>query len=106
MPPDVIYDYTKCKGSGECVDVCPVTILELSPDGKWCKAIDQYVTNKEAVEAYHSQVEKSKDPVPIKIHNEMPDCIACMACVTACPEQALEVLAEFPSGQKAVEQIT
>jgi len=102
--PDVIYDYSKCKGSGECVTVCPVTILEaVEGKRKLCKPIDDKVENKEAVEAYKSKVANSDKPVPIKIHNNMPECLACMACVASCPEQAMEVKPDFESGQKAVE---
>ncbi len=105
LPPDVVYDYSKCTGNGQCVQVCPVQILELTADKRWCKAIDGYVDNKEAAEAFHSQVEGKKDAVPIKIHNAMSACLGCAACVAACPEGAINIIPEFAEGQSAVEKI-
>ena len=105
MPPDVVYDYSKCDGNGQCVQVCPVQILELSQDKQWCKAIDGYVDNKEAVEAFHSMVDGKQGPIPIKIHNSMSACLGCAACVAACPNGAIEIIPEFADGQAAVEQL-
>jgi len=89
--PYVIYDYAKCDGSGTCADVCPVTILEVSGNKRWCKAIDDKVENKEAVEEFHNKVEKQKNPVNVVIKNSMPDCIMCRACETSCPKEAIKI---------------
>jgi len=64
--PKVKVDWTKCNGDGVCVEVCPVTVFELQnlPE--------------------HPDTEKS---VPVR----PDDCILCMACVTSCPTQAINV---------------
>ncbi len=103
--PYVVYDYSKCTGEAQCVAVCPVQILETSPDGKWCKAIDEHVENKEAVEAFHEKVEPNDPPVNIRIWNDMPSCIFCQACVAACPTGAIEVYESLPEGTPTVEEL-
>ncbi|MEA3356180.1 MAG: 4Fe-4S binding protein [Candidatus Bipolaricaulota bacterium] len=88
----VVFEYAKCKGEGECVEACPVEILELSNNGTWCKAIDDEVDNKDAVEKFHQQVEqKGHGDVDLEISNEMEGCIACRVCETACPEGAIRI---------------
>jgi ferredoxin len=90
--PKVIFDYRKCKGSGECVEVCPVEILEISKNKKWCKAIDDKVENKEAVKEYYEKVEEKAQGEPdLEISFDMPECVMCNLCVEACPEQAITV---------------
>lgn len=89
--PKVIFDYNKCDGQGECIDACPVDILELSDNGHWCKPIDDKVENQEAVEKFQDEVEEDENPVDAVIKNEMPECVACRVCVTACPNDAISI---------------
>ncbi len=64
--PTVKVDWKKCNGDSVCVDVCPMSVFELEdlPD-----------------------FNESKKSVPVR----ESDCIACMACVTSCPTQAITV---------------
>ena len=64
--PKVKVDPTKCNGDAMCIDVCPVDVFELKdlPD--------------------HPDTQKS---VPVREE----ECIACMACVTSCPTEAIIV---------------
>ncbi len=69
-------NHLKCNGAGECSNVCPVEIYEKPHNGKcW--------------------VAKAKISKVIKEKNMQggvcPDCIGCMACVAACPTQAITV---------------
>lgn len=86
----VIFDYSKCEGVGECVEQCPVEILELSENENWCKPIDDKVENQEAVDEFHDQVEE-KGSADVTIENEMPECVACMVCQEICPQDAITV---------------
>lgn len=88
--PKVIYNYGKCTGLGDCVDVCPVEILETSKNGNWCKPVDSEVENKDALEKYKKEVEP-KDSSTLVIEFDMPECIECMACVSACSQDAIEI---------------
>ncbi len=88
----VVFDYSKCKGEGECVESCPVDILEMSSNGTWCKAIDSEVDNQEAVEKFHNEVEqKGHGEANLIISNEMEGCIECRVCETSCPEAAITI---------------
>jgi len=61
---EVKVDHEKCDGDGACVDICPVAVFELKEvDGKK-KAV---VVNQD-------------------------ECLVCMACVTQCPQNAIEVI--------------
>ncbi len=53
-----------CEGEGDCVDVCPVTIL--------------------------SRTELDGKPVA-ELSGSAEDCIGCMACVNACPSGSMTV---------------
>jgi len=64
--PKVKVDWNKCNGDGVCAEVCPVNVFEL-------KNLPE-----------HPDTQKS---VPVR----ESDCIACMACVTSCPTQAITV---------------
>lgn len=90
--PKVIFDYSKCLGTGDCVEICPLELLEVSENKRWCKPVDEKVENKEAVEEFHQKVEKKEHgKVDFKIEFDMPECILCMACETACPESAISI---------------
>jgi len=76
-----------------CADVCPVEILEVSENKRWCKPVDENVENKEAVEEFHEKVEgEEHGAVNVVIANEMPECIACRACEAQCPHEALKII--------------
>jgi NAD-dependent dihydropyrimidine dehydrogenase PreA subunit len=64
--PQVKVDWKKCNGDGVCVTVCPVNVFEL-------QNLKDYPDTQKSV--------------PVREQ----DCIACMACVTSCPTQAIEV---------------
>lgn len=64
--PKVKVDWSKCNGDGVCVEVCPVNVFEL-------KKLPEYPDTQKSVPVRES------------------DCIACMACVTSCPAQAITV---------------
>ncbi len=87
--PTVVYNYNKCNGNGACAEVCPVNILEVSGNKRWCKPKDDKVTNKGAVKQFHEKVEKSNKQVNVVIRNDMPECILCKACESSCPESAI-----------------
>lgn len=90
--PKVIFDYSKCKGSGDCVENCPLELLELSENKRWCKAKDDKVENKDAVKDFHEKVEnKENGQVDLKIEFELPECVECLVCETACPEEAVKI---------------
>lgn len=89
--PKVIFDYEACIGTGECVEVCPVEVLELSKNENWCKAVDGEVDNEEAVEQFYDEVDQEKPPVDVVIEYDIPGCVACMSCEVSCPEEAITV---------------
>lgn len=89
--PTVIYDYNKCTGVGECADMCPVEILEVSENGNWCKPIDDEVDNEEAIEEFQEKVENEDGPVDVTIEFELPECTACLVCENSCPHDAIKV---------------
>ena len=62
----VIIDLDKCDGDGICVDVCPMDVFEIVE-------MPEYNNEK-----------KSQAP-------REEDCILCMACVSACPTEAIIV---------------
>ena len=65
--PNVIVDLENCDGEGICVDVCPMNVFDM-------------------VEMSEYNNEKKSQPT------RMEDCILCMACVSACPTQAIKIL--------------
>lgn len=69
----VAVDWDDCIGEGSCLSVCPVTVFE------WAKN-----TGKSGQDDRMDYTDKS-DPT------RESDCIFCMACVTACPTQAIKV---------------
>jgi len=64
--PKVIVDHSLCDGDGVCADVCPMNVFDIKPS------------------AEHNNEEKS-------FSTRKEDCIMCMACVSACPTQAITV---------------
>jgi len=93
---DIICDYSRCSGNGDCATVCPVGIMEGGSEGeRWCRPILESIVNKEALESYHSIVEPKIGALFLKIHYNVPDCIECMACVDACREGAIEIRREY-----------
>jgi len=61
--PNVKVDKDVCEGAGVCVEVCPMNVYDM-------------VNTKEG---------KKAEPVRAE------DCILCLACVNACPTQAITV---------------
>jgi len=64
--PKVIVDLDKCEGAGVCADVCPMNVYDI-------------------VEMPEYNNEKKSQPT------RMEDCILCLACVSACPAEAITV---------------
>ena len=64
--PKVIVDHSLCNGCGVCADVCPMNVFDIKAS------------------AEHNNEEKS-------FSTREEDCIMCMACVSACPTQAITV---------------
>jgi 2-oxoglutarate ferredoxin oxidoreductase subunit delta len=78
----VVINVDRCKGCGLCTHVCPVDILELSPD----------TFN---VKGYH--------PVVV---TDMEKCIGCASCATICPDVVFTVYREQRQPKKkAVESV-
>ena len=61
--PNVIVDLNACEGAGVCAEVCPMNVYDMV------------------------EVDDGKKASPAR----MDDCIMCMACVNACPTQAITV---------------
>ncbi len=87
----LIFDYSKCEGIGECVDVCPVEVLETSENDNWCKPVDEEIDNEEAIDQFYDEVNDEDGAVDVVIENEVPECVACMACEASCPQEAITV---------------
>ena len=66
----IVIDVDRCKGCGLCSHVCPVNILELSPDTFNAKG-------------YH----------PVRV-TDMDKCIGCASCATICPDIVFTVYRE------------
>ncbi len=64
--PKVIVDLDACEGAGVCAEVCPMNVYDIVE-------MPEYNNEKKAQAT------------------RMEDCIMCMACVTACPTQAIAV---------------
>lgn len=64
--PKVIVDLDKCEGASVCADVCPMNVYDI-------------------VEMTEYNNEKKSQPT------RMEDCIMCLACVSACPTEAIIV---------------
>ncbi|MBQ03762.1 4Fe-4S ferredoxin [Candidatus Bathyarchaeota archaeon] len=62
----VIVDRNLCNGDCICADICPMNVFDILPS------------------AEHNNEDKSFAP-------REEDCIQCMACVSACPTQAIIV---------------
>jgi 2-oxoglutarate ferredoxin oxidoreductase subunit delta len=73
----VVINVDRCKGCGLCTHVCPVDILELSPD-------------EFNVKGYH--------PVVV---TDMEKCIGCASCATICPDVVFTVYRRKRQPKKA-----
>lgn len=67
--PKVVVDHDLCDGDGVCADVCPMNVFDLE-----------------------EVAEHNNDVKSIPAREE--DCILCLACVSACPQQAITVTEE------------
>ena len=66
MLPKVIVDLDKCEGAGVCAEVCPMNVYDIVEMPEYNNAMKSQPTR-------------------------MEDCIICLACVNACPTQAITV---------------
>jgi NAD-dependent dihydropyrimidine dehydrogenase PreA subunit len=64
--PKVTVDHSICDGDGVCADVCPMNVFDIETSAEYNNE-DKAFPNREE------------------------DCIVCMACVSACPTQAIVV---------------
>lgn len=64
--PKVIVDLDKCEGASVCAEVCPMNVYDIIEMPEYGNA------------------EKAQP-------TRMEDCIVCLACVNACPTQAITV---------------
>ncbi len=64
---NIAINQATCEGEGDCVDVCPVTILSL---------------------------EEAEAKKVASLTGSAEDCIGCMACVNACPSGSMVVTEE------------
>lgn len=64
--PKITVDLDKCEGAGVCADVCPMNVYDI-------------------VEMPEYNNERKSQPT------RMEDCIMCLACVSACPTEAITV---------------
>ena len=62
----VIVDHSLCNGDSICADICPMNCFDMIPQQVHNNEIRSVATREE-------------------------DCIMCMACVSACPTQAIIV---------------
>ena len=85
----ILFDYNKCKGSGVCVRECPMDLLEVTQDGRWCKPKDEEVDNTDSVEEFYEMIGGKSDLKIITF--ELENCAECYSCETSCPEEAIEV---------------
>jgi ferredoxin len=86
----VVFDYSKCKGKGECVRKCSLDLLELDQDGRWCKPKNDEVDDEEALKEFREKV-FGKEESDAKIVFSLANCAECYSCEKFCPEQAVEV---------------
>lgn len=70
---------------------------------RWSYPNWDQVENADAKKAYEERVAPSKDPVPIRIFYNVPNCIECLSCVDACSDDAIEIQSDFEG--KSVEEI-
>ena len=62
----VIVDFDACEGAAVCADICPMNVYDI-------------------VEMPDYNNDRKAQPT------RMEDCIFCMACVSACPTQAITI---------------
>lgn len=74
----IVIDVDRCKGCGLCTHVCPVHILQLSPD------------------TYNV---KGYRPVMV---SDMEECIGCASCATICPDVVFTVYRRKRQSRSAV----
>jgi NAD-dependent dihydropyrimidine dehydrogenase PreA subunit len=77
-----VIDRNRCEGKGDCVRVCPQRVFEVR-----------------AIEPAHRHALSYLGKIKSLVHGgrtaytpRADDCLACGACVTACPETAIRLI--------------
>lgn len=78
-----VIDRNRCEAKGDCVRVCPYHVFELGPLGPAERGGLSVIGRIKAF------VHGGRQAFAVRA----PDCHACGQCVTACPEEAIKLVA-------------